>query len=72
MEIKAFVFPPEILEQTDVLCLFGFSREEVQNQLEEFFFSPDKEVVFVDKNENKPKDDEEKGEVTFRGKIYSV
>ncbi len=48
MDTKEFVFKESLLEETDVLCLFGFDPTQIQKQIEPWISSGDKEVVFVD------------------------
>ena len=40
----------KLLEETDVLCLFGFDPVHIQKEIEPWLFSGDKEVLFVDSN----------------------
>jgi hypothetical protein len=51
MDTKEFVFKEKLLEETDVLCLFGFDPTDIKKQLEPWISSGDKEVVFVDAND---------------------
>ncbi len=47
MDTKEFVFPNELLEETDVLCLFGFDSSYVEKKLESWISSGDKHILLV-------------------------
>ena len=49
MESKEFVFSKELLEETDVLCLFGFDFIDVQKQLESWLSLRTKHLFIVQK-----------------------
>lgn len=51
MDTKEFVFKESLLEETDVLCLFGFDPTHANKQLESWISSGDKEVLFVNTND---------------------
>ncbi len=51
MKTEEFVFPSRVLEETDVLCLFGFDPAKARKQLESWSCSGDKHIVFIEKKD---------------------
>jgi len=52
MKTVEFIFPSEVLEETDVLCLFGFNPKKARKQLSSWSLSGDKHIVFVEKKDS--------------------
>jgi hypothetical protein len=51
MKTKEFTFPQNVLEETDVLCLFGFDPVKSRKQLASWIQSGDKHIVFVERKD---------------------